>query len=160
MLHWHNFFNMSFHADYQAFFFFPPLFHALQGKTWQKKKDLEEYCKCQMCRVVLLHCNEIWVWIITLSDNSFFPHPAKETLKKTDSAELSEKSEGHCMGVTWEGEWMAFVGAYHLSRVKPWQSPRKISVKSFCSSVVLELQRVYVHWAAFVLCGNWICYLW
>lgn len=38
---------------------------------------------------------------------------------------------------------MPFVGAWRLASVKPRQSPRKISVKSFCSSVVLELQRVY-----------------
>lgn len=158
MLHCHNFFSMSFQAGYQAFF--PPVFHALQGKTWQKKKDLEECCKCQICHVVLLHSNEIQVWIITEWQFILSPHPTKGTLKKSDSTELSEKSEGLCRGVTWQGEWMAFVGAQHLSSVKPWQSARKISVKSFCSSVVLELQRVDVHGAAFVLCGNWICYLW
>lgn len=59
MLHWDNFFSMSFQDDYLAFF---PLFFMLcKARPDRKERDLDEYYKCQPCCVVLLH---------SLNDNS------------------------------------------------------------------------------------------
>lgn len=69
MLHWDNFFSMSFQDDYLAFFF--PLFFMLcKARPDRKERDLEEYCKCQS-----LNDNSDWKFILS-------PHPTKETLKK------------------------------------------------------------------------------
>lgn len=85
----YNFFTMSFQADYQAFF--PFLFILCKPRHDRKERDLEEQCKCQTCCVDLLHSNEIQVWILTLSNNSFFPSTQGNTQKIRLNRAIREK---------------------------------------------------------------------